>query len=47
MGVSYKIINTDTDIGQMWQKVEERPETNMSCITEHPIQIVITYVLQQ
>ena len=36
-----------TDIGQMWQKVEERPETNMSCITEHPIQIVIMYVLQQ
>ena len=26
-----------TEIGQVWQKVEEqRPETQLSCITEHP-----------
>ena len=26
-----------TEIGQLWQKVEEQgPETQISCITEHP-----------
>ena len=26
-----------TKIGQLWQKVEEQwPETQISCITEHP-----------
>ncbi|XP_068695981.1 uncharacterized protein [Montipora foliosa] len=25
-----------TEIKQVWQKVEDQPETEMKCITEHP-----------
>ena len=25
-----------TEINQVWQKVEDQPETEMKCITEHP-----------